>query len=252
MKALTKFATIATLLSASVSFAYSAELDGRPVPEIAIPEVVFKEQSSRGGWYLRGDLGYSFNDFRGVDGLAGLSLSESSVDDNFTIGLGVGYQFTDMLRADVTADYLASSDFDGRFASGGTITGSLDGALLLGNVYADLGTFAGFTPYVGAGIGGAYLRWDDLKATVGGVEESFDGGSKFRFAYALHAGASYCVTEKIAVDAGYRFTQVEGGSMIEGLADADDKGINQHQIRAGLRFQLGDGDGHCSQMKTSF
>lgn len=251
MKALTKFAAAAALLSASVSFAYSADLDGQTVPEVSVPEVMFTEQPSRGGWYLRGDIGYDFNDFRGFDSSLPVTATGSDLDDAFSIGLGVGYQFTDMLRADITADYLTSADFNGRFGSTDTLSGSVDGGLVLGNIYTDLGTFAGLTPYVGAGIGAAYLRWDDLQADIGGATTSFDGESEFRFAYALHAGASYCLTEKMAVDAGYRFTQVDGGALAAGAAE--DRGVNQHQIRAGLRFQLGEsGGGHCSQMKTSF
>ena len=42
--------------------------------------------------------------------------------------------------------------------------------LLLANAYVDIGTWHGVTPYVGAGIGGAHIKWDtvhDPNTTVG-------------------------------------------------------------------------------------
>ncbi len=36
---------------------------------------------------------------------------------------------------------------------------------LLANAYVDLGTYGYITPYVGAGIGGTYVKWDKLRNT---------------------------------------------------------------------------------------
>ena len=57
------------------------------------------------------------------------------------------------------------SDFDGSTSGicGGVVCASTDHSsysawLLLANAYADIGTWYGFTPYVGAGIGGAHVQ----------------------------------------------------------------------------------------------
>src|SRR5690606_10999809 len=106
------------------------------------------------------------------------------------------------------------------------------------------------TPYVGAGIGGAYVQWDDLvnDATTGLVVH--EGASNWRFAWALMAGASYCLTENLQLDAGYRFTRIEGGRMFEesglGVGPGFDDGCNVHEVRAGLRYALGGSSLHCS------
>src|SRR5690606_10112254 len=142
-----------------------------------------------------------------------------------SIGGGVGYQITRYLRTDFTADYWFDADFRGTTTGvsctpGGGPCSSVDTSafsalLLMANAYVDLGTYHGVTPYVGAGIGGAYVQWDDLvnDATTGLVVH--EGASNWRFAWALMAGASYCLTENLQLDAGYRFTRIEGGRMFE-------------------------------------
>jgi opacity protein-like surface antigen len=105
------------------------------------------------GWYLRGDIGYS------VDTSSDRAFDDWRLDSDFSGGLGVGYQFTDFLRADVTADY-TEGDVDGRFAGDiNPFSSDFRAYTLLANAYVDLGTFVGFTPYVGAGAGGTYVDY---------------------------------------------------------------------------------------------
>ena len=67
-------------------------------------------------------------------------------------------------------------------------------------------------------------------------------------AWALMAGASYCLTDNILLDAGYRFTRVNGGRMFEYAPVAGpgfDEGIDVHEVRGGLRYQFG-GSSRCA------
>ena len=110
-----------------------------------------------------------------------------------------------------------------------------------------IGTWYGITPYVGAGIGGAWVEWDDLNNTLDdGSFTRHRGGSDWRFAYALSAGASYCLTEQLKFDAGYRFSHIQGGKMFEFAAGTAgpgyDDGIYAHEVRGGLRYQFGKSD----------
>ena len=84
-------------------------------------------------------------------------------------------------------------------------TGDLAVTTLMANAYLDLGNYSGFTPYVGAGIGGAVVHWSDLKNNeicvagdcTGSAGDSTHGGyGEWRFAYALHAGVSYDLTSR--------------------------------------------------------
>lgn len=235
--------------------------------------------ASSGGWYIRGDVGYAWNDLDGVHFLQGTGtpfvamrdFRTATLDDSWMIGGGVGYNIAKHLRADLTLDYITEADFTG--STTGYCTGanynplvdpnctSSDAAtrtalLLLANAYVDLGTYHGFTPYVGAGIGGAHVKWSNLANTLPTDSNEgrngatiHPGNSDWRFAYSLMAGASYCVTDAVELDGSYRFTHIEGGDMFGLVSNGGpgyDKSTKMHQIRAGVRYNFGGHNHRCA------
>ncbi len=222
------------------------------------PPVVYEEpEHDYGGWYLRGDVDYHWASLRSTHYItygppAGTaSFTKAELDEGWSVGAGVGYQITNYLRTDLTLDYWAKADFNGMTTGTcgvppapcmSTDTSAYHALLILANAYVDLGTYHGITPYVGAGIGGAYMKWHNLNNTIGGVTTVHKGASEFRFAWALMAGASYCLTDNLEMDLGYRYTRVHGGRMFEYAPVAGpgfDDGLNVHEARAGLRWNLG-------------
>ncbi|MET3856001.1 outer membrane protein [Rhizobium sp. OAE497] len=230
-----------------------------PVPEMP-PEVTVTEAT---GWYLRGDVGYGFNDLRGARYFQGsngneVDFASSDLRDSFTVGGGVGYQVNNYLRTDLTLDYLSEADFHGSTRGSCGVAAdcvssdrsSRTAWNLMANAYVDLGTYGVFTPYVGGGIGGTYVNWKNLRNTSCDVTDptncdptvTHDGKGNWRFSYALMAGAAIDVTCNVKADVGYRFLHVDGGSMF-GYADnggpGRDKGFNVHEVRAGARYLFG-------------
>ncbi|MGR6429383.1 outer membrane protein [Rhizobium sp. PAMB 3174] len=227
----------------------------------AAPEVTVAAAS---GWYLRGDVGYSFNELRGVKFFQGgdssdyASFDKHDLHDNFTAGVGVGYQVNDMFRTDLTFDYLFKSKFRGSTTGSGASSGacatactstdisSLTAYSLMANAYVDLGTYYSVTPYVGAGIGGTYVKWGDLKNTAcaddgSGCDDTVthNGRGGWRFSYALMAGAAVDLTCNLKADIGYRYKHVNGGNMFGYASNGGPgyhKSIDQHEVRAGLRY----------------
>ncbi|WP_265517688.1 outer membrane protein [Nitratireductor luteus] len=235
------------------------------------------------GWYLRGDIGYSVEteprgnvEYRTFDGVSysDNSFADTRLSNDFNFGLGVGYSFTDMIRADVTLDRFTAS-FSGATTGAGpcsvafpaaTSCRSEDASELtaysaLVNGYVDLGTFVGFTPYVGAGAGYTYVRWDDLQNTTycvdGGAScgspalagtSTHPGESDWRFTYAFMAGMAYDLSNNMKVDLGYRYRKVAGGDMFGWDAataasgatgvQGRDQGLSSHEVRVGLRLEL--------------
>ena len=120
---------------------------------------------------------------------------------------------------------------------------------LMANAYVDLGTYGSVTPYVGAGIGGTYVKWSNLRNTIcddpyaTGCYGSEHGGEKsWRFTYALMAGATIDLTCALKADVGYRFRHVTGGEMfgyVENGGPGRDKGFYSHEARVGARYLLG-------------
>lgn len=222
-----------------------------------------------GGWYLRGDIDYHWSKLRGTEYITyGCCAPEPGTDDfdttklkgAWSIGGGVGYRISDHLRTDITLDYWSRSKFRGTRPGGcgdpcgATEDSSYDAWVLLANLYADLGTWKGITPYVGAGIGGAHVNWDNFRNTLGGAPEHA-GAEGWRFAWALMAGASYCLTDNTELDLGYRYTRVSGGRMFEfadNFGPGFDSGLNVHEVRAGLRWHLGAGPSGCAPAMANF
>jgi opacity protein-like surface antigen len=247
---------MALMLSAGV--AQAADLY-QPQPMMDAPEVTVQEAS---GWYLRGDVGYSFNKLRGANFFQGgaadseVDFASARIDDSAIVGAGVGYQINNYLRTDVTFDYLTKSDFRGStFGSCGVSTdcfsrdrSSFSAYSLMANVYVDLGTYAYFTPYVGAGFGASYVKWSKLRNTScdSGNPALCDdtvehgGKGKWRATAALMAGATIDVTCNLKADVGYRFRYIDGGDMFGfssvGGGPGKDKGIYSHEARVGARY----------------
>jgi len=250
---------VAVLLTGTSAYAadmYQPEIiEAPPVQQVAI---------ETGGWYLRGDMGYSFNRLRGARFFQGHNSNMREFDtaklkNGFTIGGGVGYQINNYLRTDATLDYMFKSKFNGSTSGGnadfgacvGTCTSrdvaSLTALSLLANAYVDIGTYGIVTPYVGGGIGGTYVRWSDLNNTSCDDADPTNcdptvthrGKKSWRFTYALMAGASVDVTCNLKADLGYRFRHVTKGDMFGYRMNGGpgyDKGFYSHEARAGLRY----------------
>lgn len=238
------------------------------------PEVTISAaETGTQGFYLRGDLGYAGWTEEGDPSLrlfdAGtgttntVSFDEARFGKPFSGSLGVGYQFNDMFRADLTGDYF-EGEFDGSgeadFPCAGEAAGTSCAAServdyratgIMANGYVDLATLAGFTPYLGAGLGVTQLRWSDVALTTtcvagagacsgaAAATQSFDGDSSWRLTYALMAGVSYDVTERLKLDIGYRFSQIADGDMFgSGDTSGRDDCLGRHEVRAGLRLAL--------------
>jgi opacity protein-like surface antigen len=255
-----KRAFFAAMLAGVAMPAFAADIMEPPIVE-APPPVVYDEPSY-GAWYIRGDVNYHWSDLGGADYITygpppGTGTFDSTdLRGAMSLGAGVGYQVTKYFRTDLTGDYWFESDFSGQTSGtcGGLPCVSSDSSsysafVLLANAYVDLGTYSGFTPYVGAGIGGAHVKWDTLRNTVDGITTEHEGADSWRFAWSLMAGASYCLTSNLQLDGGYRYTNIEKGRMFEYAPVAGpgfDGGFDVHEVRAGLRYSFGGANPNCA------
>lgn len=217
-----------------------------------------------GGWYLRGDIGMTNQRLKNfhhplMDGAPQFTfLDGGGFDSGWLLGLGVGYQFNSWLRADITGEYRGKTSFHGldRYwepVPGEWRTNDYGGAksewVGLANVYADLGTWWCLTPFIGAGVGFAYNTFDhyrDLNNVTGEVGFA-DAGSKWNFAWALHAGLAYKVTPGFTVELAYRYLNLgdaqtgivyASGGTCSACAPTTFNDLTSHDIKLGVRWSL--------------
>jgi opacity protein-like surface antigen len=232
-------------------------------------------------WYIRGEIGASFDHAPTLStitlptlppGLLG-STSTGGSSDSLVLGVGAGYRFNNFLRFEGTWDYREGPSRSRSLAVvcpyGLTGVSSALGAgylynpsdscfgatkltqqtnTFLANAFVDLGTYGGFTPYVGAGLGLSVTTMrgsTTFTETANGLPYlanlTSDGGfpsvwvnsagipiapqpgvafalqnwsrsissTTYRPAWALSVGFGYQLTPSATLDVGYRF--VDGG-----------------------------------------
>ncbi|WP_269931422.1 outer membrane protein [Aminobacter sp. HY435] len=251
---------VAAALLAGVSApVYAADM---PDPIIEVPAPVY------GGWYLRGHIGMSnqrldrleADAFSGPTIMSHTWLDKGSFSSAPIMGVGVGYKFNDYLRGDIGVEYRGAADFNALDrvertpgGPGNVYTNDYSGKksewLLLANAYADLGTFYGITPYVGAGLGASRNTISNFRD----VNELFNGGgyanttSKWNLAWALHAGIGIQATERMTIDLGYSYVNL-GDAQTGTIYNFDPsyapvsgitfKNIASHDLKLGVRYSL--------------
>jgi opacity protein-like surface antigen len=245
------------MLSTSAAFAADFRLPPPPMQPQPVQEF--------GGWYLRGDVGMSNQKVKSLFNpdynLPGVSVTNVGLgfDSAGTFGLGVGYQFNNWLRADVTGEYRMGSSFHGldivRF--NGAVIGTDEYTaiksewLFLANAYADLGTWWCLTPFVGVGVGATrttFASFLDVNTPNGGVAFA-PTDSKWSLAWALYAGVGYQISRNVTVEFAYRYLDLGDGRAgdIQTFTGTNARynpttfnDLTSHDFKIGVRFQCCD------------
>jgi opacity protein-like surface antigen len=242
MRSFKTFAAIGTLAFALCATARAADLPRPPSmplppPLVRAPSVIDEVSSN---WYLRGDVGYRMNHLGSVANLAPVPTTADKIDKSGVVGLGVGYKMQ-WFRADVTLDYGTKTKYWGNTtALVPDFTARIDSITTLANIYGDLGTWYGVTPYIGAGVGGAYLRTGDFSRASLPLITPVPATSNWNLAWAWMAGISYKISQNYAVDLGYR--HISFGEATTGVDFFGNqltfKKLSADEIRLGLRWSL--------------
>jgi len=215
------------------------------------------------GIYFKGYIGQANNNVGGI-------FTEPMLTSPFTVishemkssplyGLGIGYKRNHWLRLDLTGDYRGDAAFFGLDSAPNAnigpppiqtneYTADVRSWLFLANAYWDICNIHGFTPYVGAGIGFASLTVDGLKdVNIPATSVFFaDSHTNTNFAWAIHAGLAFDVTDRFAIDLAYRYadlgtaksgiaTAYDGSSSYSGVSIQD---ITTNDLIVGFRYKL--------------
>jgi len=142
---------------------------------------------------------------------------------------GVGCQVTDIMRIEAVVGYRSSAKVT-------DTSGSLDMDFTaytgFANAYWDITTYAGFTPYLGAGIGVARHNITAVTAPVTGSPSASTS-----LAWNFMLGVSYDITPHMKLDLGYRYSHL--GSMTSaGTTPILLDGYNVHDVKLGIRYHF--------------
>jgi len=236
-------AAATTLPAAALAADYDPPIYVDEAPEYTPVEV-------GSGWYLRGDVSYLPQEsYRNVD-FGSLTVDYSNDEKPVFASVGFGYHFNDYFRSDINFGLLpgnessASEDASPVDIATARVENSARSAMV--NGYVDLGTYVGITPYLGAGIGLLQSKYsasrtvNDLTPADLDVDDSVKK-TQYTWAYTLNAGVAYQISKNVVIDLGYQYMaspDAEYAQLDSASSYSIHKGVDNHQIKVGLRYDL--------------
>jgi len=165
--------SVKSFFAAAAAAVISTAACAADMPMPPPPQIVYQPPPccETAGWYLRGDIGVGLQIFSSFDHSqtnsafiwpASWQIVQKDIQDTSIFGMGVGYEWNNWLRFDVTGEYRtkamfkATGSYTNNCAGGGTCfdvnSGNLSSSVFMVNAYIDLGTWWCITPFIGAGM----------------------------------------------------------------------------------------------------
>lgn len=170
-------------------------------------------------------------------GVVKKTSSDFHDDTLFSGALAIGYNFNSTYNIPVRAEleYSFFSQFSSR---SGVLNLEVSIQTVLINTYYDFHNASKFTPYVGLGLGLAFL------GVSGDVPygDVFDKNTQTNFAWNIGVGSSYAVTDTISFDFAYRYAQFGKCETKKVVISANRVAwrstdtISAHQVMLGVRY----------------
>lgn len=190
--------------------------------------------------------GISFDGEADFDGdiNGGPQTVDIEYDNSGNIGFGVGATLAPQFRGEIELNY-TEQDVDRLAFSGNgdadevNLAGGIEITTLLVNGFYDIETNSPFTPYIGGGIGVAFVDQDAVYGP--GIQLSDDDTV---FAVQLVAGSSYDLTDSLALTGDVRYRRLfdietdrlaPDGITNTGLLEGD---FDDFSVNVGLRFRF--------------
>lgn len=173
----------------------------------------FAQAKESPAFYLSAKAGLSLMEFEDLNvySAVGGDLNyqyDRSVDDNvYGGGLGIGYDFSNNLRAEVEYFYRSKFEYDKRTNDNvADARWDITVQTLLAQLFYDFNNSTALTPYVFAGAGFAFHKAEvNAQMVVVPFWTYYGSNGSTEFAWDVGVGTSYAVTEHIDLDFMYRY-----------------------------------------------
>ena len=178
--------------------------------------------------YVAARASYDFNRVKvkhaDVDGIDRSKVNKELISPHFAYGVSAGYVRGE-LELNFSHPVKANRD-DYKL--------NLKKYSAMANVYFDYLTCTPWTPYVGAGLGYAYLK-ENMHATNG---DKMIGKSVYNLAWQVMAGIAYDINNRWTIDAGYRYADL--GRIRKNFGDGEvaKTTVRDHEIMLGARYHF--------------
>jgi outer membrane protein OmpA-like peptidoglycan-associated protein len=188
------------------------------------------------GWYVGGAGG--LNILEDTEATNGGSTDKLTFNPGFTVSGSAGFGFENHLRPEFELSFRRNLVDEAKGpTSGPASTGHFNTTAFMGNLFYDFDTRSGFTPYIGAGVGGALISADQAGQVFSGDTIK---STPFMFAYQGIAGAAFELSENLDFTVDYRYfrTLSPDFKTAAGLK-VDDASYASHNVMIGLRYVFG-------------
>lgn len=184
----------------------------------------------------QGSLFFDFNE-EYADGFGAGFFMGWVLDSNFRLEIEGTFRSADLEEVTIVRDDLTA-------VPAGTVVdvgGDAQTGAAMVNVYYDLHLFDGpVLPWIGAGLGGAYVDYA-IDATLPGdpLTVMFDGkDTTWAFAYQFMAGITVPVGEGVSMSLAYRYFQTQDFVYVDVFGEEFETDIRQHNVDLSLQFHL--------------
>jgi opacity protein-like surface antigen len=191
-----------------------------PTAAVVVAGLAAVAEPAQAQVYLRADAGYGWNtsaNLKDRNGSGDFNCTVCSADTLTEVGAspvvggGIGYRFSDLLRADVSVGYRGWSQLNQTNGAGTKFKSDIRSLSVMATGYVDLPVeWHGVRPYVGAGIGWANNRMGTITQTFDSSfgSESDPSGSHNSLAWLATAGLSVAVSGPWSIDLAYRYVDL--------------------------------------------
>lgn len=196
--------------------AWAADVLPPPAPSVEI-----SDDATASCLYSRIDIGVAIHE-RPVISVGG----GTDVDPTGFVDVGIGCQLLETFRVEAVLSGRVPYDL------GSGVSADMQSTAAFLNLTYDITNYAGWTPYIGGGVGASYNRLTDVSAPVGASD-----GEELSFAWNVHMGVSYDMTPQTKIDMGYRLTDL--GKARSGGTPFTVDDLMAHEFKIGMRYHFG-------------
>lgn len=173
--------------------------------------------------YVAAKLSYDFNKVKAKGNVLVGHQNKELISPHVAYGVRMGY-----VRAELEGNFSHPIKY-----SDDSMVFNMKKYSLMGNVYFDYLTCTPWTPYVGAGIGYAWL-----KPIAYAEGEKFLDKSVYNFAWQVMAGVAYDINSKWTADLGYKYADLGRVRKNWGDHHVSKLTLRDHEILLGIRYNF--------------